>query len=282
MGGRDGVHGAAPVAWFKRSFPVAGPMNVTAVTKDKATGKAIVVGVTSTDDKRQAPNLGMLLGDEPTARFLIENKTTSLGFGSVQSVPAMSAEKALILVGLGDTSKLTQEKLGTCISNALKHAKGLGFDSVSTTLLEDCGMERDVAAQALVEGAICGDLSFDQWKSQPKKKQPKSEIKRVQIVCDGRALAGVKKAVKTATIMAEAVNDARLLANTPANVATPKWMAAEARKRGQKHGFKVSVKGRAALRKEGFNALCGVAQGSDNEEQLITCLLYTSPSPRDS
>jgi leucyl aminopeptidase len=53
-------------------------------------------------------------------------------------------------------------------------------------------------------------------------------------------------------------------------MATPAFLAQQAQSRGRKHGFSVSVKGRDELRRDGYGALCGVAQGSVNEEKLVT------------
>jgi leucyl aminopeptidase len=68
---------------------------------------------------------------------------------------------------------------------------------------------------------------------------------------------------------AEAVNQARLLANTPANIATPAYLAEEAKRHGKKHGFTVTVLTRKELRAKGYNAICAVGQGSANEERLV-------------
>ncbi len=246
-------------------------MKLTCVTPKQAKADAVVVGVISKDDKRTAPGLARMGIKNGAAEWLINNETTGLGLKAVKSVP--TDDFALVLVGLGDPEKLTQEKLGAAMNAALKHVKDLGFRTVSTSLHIDAtskALDEQTAIQALVTGAVVGDLSFDQWhKKQTGKaaKKPRPGIDSVQFV-DAKP-ASIRKVANAAAVIAEAVNDARLLANTPANVATPKWMAAEAKKRGTKHGFKVTVKGRAQLRKEKYGALCGVAQGSVNEEQLV-------------
>ncbi len=245
-------------------------MKVTCQTVKQASADAYIVGVLTKDDKRSAPGLKAIgEGAHPHAKFLLENEATGLGFSQVVSVPGKALEAAIVLVGLGD-GKLTQEKVGTCISAALKHVKGLGFHRAATTLVSDVEMSESDAVQGTVHGAIMGDLTFNQWKGD--KKSPKAKIDSLALLHDRPA--SIRGIAKQAAVVAEAVNDARLLANTPANIATPKWMATQARARGRKHGFSVSVKGRTQLRKEGFNALCGVAQGSANEEQLIT-MTYT-------
>jgi leucyl aminopeptidase len=252
-------------------------MKVTVASADKANGHAFVFGVVSNKDKRTAPGMKLLLGKEPKAKRLIDNATASLGAGVVQSLPADSKDVACILVGLGDVNDLTKEKLGTYLRNAVSHVKGLGMESISTTLAIDSKMDIDDAVQGLTHGAIIGDLSFDQWHSKPSAKdakKPKPAVTSVQLIVGDKEAAAARKFAKHESIVSEAVNDARLIANTPANIATPKWMAAEARKRGKKYGFSVSVLGRKQLREQKYGALTGVAQGSDNEEQLIT-MTYT-------
>lgn len=240
-------------------------MKVSVVTATQAKADAYIVGVSSKDKKRTANGLKTFGINSDHANWLVDNEDSALGFKQVLSVPCDVG--ALVLVGLGDVEKLNQEKLGTAMNNAIKHVQSLGLTSAVTTLALDSKMAPSDAAQALTQGAIIGELKFDQYKG--KDDAPKSKNFSLQIVADGKGIAATRKAAKTAAILAEATNDARLLGNTPANICTPKWLAAEARKRGKKNGFKVTIKGRAALVKEGYGGLAGVGQGSDNEEQLI-------------
>jgi leucyl aminopeptidase len=141
-----------------------------------------------------------------------------------------------------------------------------------------------VEAHHLTQGAVIGSLDFDQWKSKPSEYKPadtrKSELKsepprpavklaRLEILAPSKSRAACVKAVERAHALALAVNDARLMANTPANVANPAWLAEQARSRAAAGGYKLTVLGRDELRKDGYGALCGVAQGSVNEEKLI-------------
>jgi leucyl aminopeptidase len=240
-------------------------MKVSVVTAAQAKADAYIVGVASKDKKRTTAGLKAFGITSDQAKWLMDSEDTALGFKQVLSVPCDKG--ALVMVGLGDVDNLNQEKLGTAINNAIKHVLSLGITNAATTLLLDSKMAASEAAQALAQGAIIGELKFDQYKG--KEDAPKSKNFSLQVVADSKGLAATRKVSKNAAILAEATNDARLLGNTPANICTPKWLAAEARKRGKKNGFKVSVKGRSALVKEGYGGLAGVGQGSDNEEQLI-------------
>lgn len=245
-------------------------MQVQAVTATQAKATAFILGV---DKDRKAPGLKTLgLNDSADAAVhsFLANKDAALPFKAVRSLP--SSKGWIIFVGMGDPKSLTQEKLGTLANLGIRAAAALGCKDSATTLALDCA-KVDGAAQAVTHGAIIGSLDFDQWKSKKDDKDTPKPVKPANleiIVATGAAGNAAKKAIERAAIVAEAVNDSRILSNTPANIANPKWLAAQAQARGKKHGFTVSIKGRAQLRKEGFNALCGVAQGSENEEQLIT------------
>ncbi len=246
-------------------------MQFTAVTPKQAKAEFAIVGVTTNKDgDRAAPGLSAFgLADHEHAKWLIENKDTALG-GLGQCITLPVGTMGLCLVGLGNPEKLTMEKLGTAANKALNAVKAIGIGEAMTTLVADSGMDEKAAARAIVEGCIIGQQKFDQWHGTngDDDDEPKGvEITKVQLVHDKPV--AIRPTVKNAAVMGAATNDARLLANTPANVCTPQWLANEARKRGRKHGFKVSVKGRASLLKQGYGGLCGVGQGSSNEEQLI-------------
>ena len=248
-------------------------MEVVAVAAAQVKAKAFIVGV---DKDRKAPGLKLLgLDGEKAVADLLANKDIALPFKAVRTLP--TGKGWLILVGTGDGKALTQEKLGTLANLGARAAGGLGVKVAATTLAVDA--KHAHAAQAVTHGAIAGSLDFDQWKSKKEEKEaeakgekkPNGRLGTLQVlVASGAAGAKAKKQVERAAIVAEALNDSRLLSNTPANICNPKWLAEQAKARGRRHGFAVSVKGRDQLRKEGYNALCGVAQGSVNEEQLIT------------
>ncbi len=244
---------------------------VAAPAKLQAT--VFVVGV---DADRKAPGLKLLGIDDAAVNAILANKGIAVAPKTVRSVPV--GERWVILVGLGDRKKLTQEKVGTAANLGARAAAGLGAKTAVTTLVTDT-WGNAAAAQAVTHGAILGGLDFDQYKTKKDDKpaedgkppQPPAKLETLQVILPtGAAAASARKAMQRAAITALAVNDSRLLSNTPANICTPTWLAAEAKARGAKNSFSVSVKGRDQLRKEGYGALCGVAQGSVNEEQLIT------------
>ncbi|MEA3144569.1 MAG: leucyl aminopeptidase [Thermoplasmata archaeon] len=241
-------------------------VEVVAVGPKQVAAQAYIVGV---DAARKAPGLKALgLEKEAAVAQLLANKDIALGFKTVRSLP--TPRGWVLLVGSGDKARLSQEKIGALANLGARAAAGLGCTTAATSLVTDTWANA-AAAQAVTHGVLIGALDFDQWKSKPaERKDAPAPTKLATFQVLVPPAPAVRKAVARAILAAEAVNDSRLLSNTPANVATPKFLAAEATRRGRKNGYAVTVKGRAELRKEGFGALCGVAQGSANEEQLIT------------
>lgn len=264
-------------------MPSVVPISAAQAASGKTKAQAFIVGV---DKDRKAPGLkvlGLLEGADVTVHSVLANKDVAFPFKTTRAFP--TSKGWLILVGTGDAKLLTQEKIATLANLGARAAASLGCATAATTLVLDT-WKNAAAAQAVTHGCLIGALDFDQWKSKKeeykpadtkardiKAEPPKPPVKldTLQVILPpGASGNAAKRAIERASTISEAVNDSRLLSNTPANVCHPVWLAEQAKARGKKHGFSVAVKGRAELRKEGYNALCGVGQGSVNEEQLIT------------
>jgi leucyl aminopeptidase len=69
--------------------------------------------------------------------------------------------------------------------------------------------------------------------------------------------------------IAQAATIQRDLANLPANVCTPAYLAEQARALGKRHGFTVRVLEEAAIRREKMGCLLAVAQGSAQRPRFL-------------
>ncbi len=81
--------------------------------------------------------------------------------------------------------------------------------------------------------------------------------------------AGFTKGMKRGLGIAEGVNTARTLSQTPPNVATPTWMASQAKAMGRKTGLKVTVIQGKRLEDERLEGLINVGKASENKPCLI-------------
>ncbi len=167
-----------------------------------------------------------------------------------------------LVVGLGDRDDLDAERLRVAAALAAKEAKRLEAASLAWAL-PDSGDDATAAA-ALATGAILAAYRFDRFKSESDDEAPR--LGSLTIL----GSAELADAVETARIVAEAQNRARDLQNTPANIATPSFLAARAEEIAA--GFdslSVDVLGRSELEEKGMGGILAVSQGGPEEPKMI-------------
>ncbi|HWO82648.1 MAG TPA: leucyl aminopeptidase [Solirubrobacterales bacterium] len=166
-----------------------------------------------------------------------------------------------LVVGLGDREELDAEKLRVAAALAAKEAKRLGAASLAWALPES--RDDAAAAAALVTGTVLAAYRFDRFKSETDEEAPLESLTLL-------SPAGLADAVETARIVAEAQNRARDLQNTPANVATPSFLAARAEEiAAGSASLSVDVLGRRELEEKGMGGILAVSQGGPEEPKMI-------------
>jgi leucyl aminopeptidase len=169
---------------------------------------------------------------------------------------------AALVVGLGDRDELDAEKLRVAAALAAKEAKRLDAASLAWALPESG--DDAAAAAALVTGTILAAYRFQRFKSETGDEAPRLE----SLTLVGPA--EVADGAETARIVAEAQNRARDLQNTPANVATPSFLAARAEEIAAGYdSLSVEILGRPDLERKGMGGLLAVSQGSAEEPKMI-------------
>lgn len=115
----------------------------------------------------------------------------------------------------------------------------------------------------LVEGTALAAYRFDRYRNHP---DEDGTLEALVI----SAHHDVSEPVAIGTVVAEAQNRARDLQNLPGNEATPSFLAARAREiAAEADGIAVEVLGEQEIRERGMGAFAAVAQGSEQEAQLI-------------
>jgi len=171
-----------------------------------------------------------------------------------------------IVVGLGPREGWDAEAARVAAAVAVARARELGARSLAWVAPEGSGAE-EIAG--LVEGTILGAYRFRRYKRGDE--DDGRDVER--LVVDGPA-----DAVERARVVAEAVNAARDLQNTPSNDMTPSRLADRARELASSvGGLAVEVEGREGIESRGMGAFAAVARGSDEEPALIA-LRYDGPS----
>ncbi|HEU4975610.1 MAG TPA: leucyl aminopeptidase [Baekduia sp.] len=191
--------------------------------------------------------------------------------GEAQATPkrvavAHAAGKRWILVGLGARERLDAEALRVAAAVALGRARELGARVLCWELPHRLAPEAH-PARAVVEGTLLAAYRFTAFKTGGDGDGEDEDGVRELIVSDHEDRSG---AVERAHVVAEAVNAARDLQNTPANHLTPRALAARAREIADDHEtLTCEVRGRDGLAELGMGAFAAVAAGSDEEPQLI-------------
>jgi leucyl aminopeptidase len=213
-----------------------------------------------------------LLADEPVVHDLPGGELQALvEAGEAKATPKHLAVihgdgRRWILVGLGTRAKLDDEVLRVAAATALGRARELGARVLCWELPHKLDASVD-AARAVVEGTLLAAYRFDTFKGQrdDDDDRPSGIDELVLADHDDRAAAAAR-----ATTVSEAVNAARDLQNTPANHLTPSVLADRARAVAEAHAsLSCEVHGRDWLLEQGMGAFAAVAQGSDEEPQLI-------------
>ena len=178
-------------------------------------------------------------------------------------------EPQALLVGLGKPEQLSLETIRKCSSIAARafRSKQKKY-SVCLPVIKDKDARKfpkAAVAQAIVEGTLLGLYKFEEYKRPDKEDGEGLSVESVSLVSTGISL-GIRngRAFSLAAIMA------RELTNTPANIATPAYIAKHAAELAKKGGpLSVKIYGPSEIRKMGMNALAGVAQGSSQEPRFV-------------
>ena len=173
------------------------------------------------------------------------------------------AASRLLLVGLGERSSFTLDKLRRTAATAAKRARDLELDDASFALhVSEGSAVTRAAAEAAAEGASLGLYRFDRHKTGEETR----ELESFDLVSDdGEAVRGAETGVKTAA----AALLARDLANEPSNEATPEYLEGKAREIADRYGMEISVLDRRGIEEEGLNGLATVGRSARNEPRFI-------------
>ncbi len=165
----------------------------------------------------------------------------------------------VVVVGLGkrgERTRLTLEEAGATAAGLLarEETAAVAADALAPEL-----------AAASAHGATLRSYRFDRYRTKEKPDE-KPRLKKLTVLTAEPAKA--RSAHEPMQALAEGVFLTRDLVSEPANVLNPAEMA-ERCKSLDRLGIEIEVMGPKELRKLGFGAMLGVAQGSINEPRMV-------------
>jgi leucyl aminopeptidase len=176
-----------------------------------------------------------------------------------------AAGKRWILVGLGARATLDGEVLRQAAGAAHGRARDLGARSLCWELPQEA--REHEPARAVVEGTLMAAYRFTAFKTSSSDGDEAAGITELIVSDDVDQGAAVARAV----VVAQAVNAARDLQNTPANHMTPTILGRRAQNvAAAQPTLTCEVLGRQPIIERGMGAFAAVAAGSDEEPALIT------------
>ncbi len=185
------------------------------------------------------------------------------------------AAERVLLVGIGKRAEYSMQGLRKAVGTAVRQAERMRVEDLTIALGH---MERKsehmgphFAARGAVEGAVLAAWDYRELRTDPSEDdEPVIRLSSVTILAaDEDEAEEMRSGADVGRIVAEGENLARELATKPGNVATPSHLAEVARGIAEEGGMEVTVFDRAAMEKEGFGGILGVAAGSREEPRLI-------------
>ena len=170
-------------------------------------------------------------------------------------------------LGWGESTQISKKKLPLLFRRAIQEAKKRKFKRIALSLAAFSaeGVSPEALAELFAVESEISNYRFTRYKTPPK--EGWNFVEEVIVVGeDGNRL---KKYFERGQVIAEAVNCARDLANTPGGDMTPSVLATEAKKLAAGTSARVTVLGVSQMKKLGMGGVLGVGKGSDEEPKFI-------------
>ena len=183
---------------------------------------------------------------------------------------AHADDRRFVVVGLGAREQFDGERARIAAAAVHARARELG---AATLCWEVPHHVDDAVVAGLVEGTVLAAYRFDRYRNHP---EEDGTLEALLI----SAHHDVGEPVAIGTVVAEAQNRARDLQNLPGNEATPAFLARRAHElMTEADGITVEVLGEQEIGERGMGAFAAVAQGTEQEAQLIVLRYVPPPGP---
>jgi leucyl aminopeptidase len=176
----------------------------------------------------------------------------------------------ILLAGCGKANAVSAPAFRKIMVSSIKAVAGAKVQHAVCYLtdVEVSGKSLAWKVKQIAEAAWEGLYRFDMFKSE---REAAHTIKELVVnVADAKAAKGCEEALKQGQAIANGVILTKNLANTPSNICTPSFLAAQAKDLGKTHpALKVKVLEEAEMKKLGMGALLAVSQGSAEDAKFI-------------
>jgi leucyl aminopeptidase len=236
---------------------------------------ALIVGVFGPTGKSKT------LAAPPASLALIESLNLSAAgkldlpsaLGQTHTVypAAGSAIKAarVVCVGLGDAGSLNAKQYAKALRAALADCANEHVKTVVHGFLDTTVLDADMVAKARHALSLAHEVCYRYDTTLSKKAKPRAFATLTLPVANATELKAASLGAKQGTAIGQGANVTRELANLPANICTPKYLAKQAQGIAKQFGMGCDVLERKQLQALKMGSFLSVAAGSDEPPRLI-------------
>jgi len=198
----------------------------------------------------------------------------------LHNVPGTLADR-ILLVGLGKEKEFREKEFRSAVATAVKTLNETGGFDGTLYLTELTVKKRDIAwrVRQATMVALEALYRFDRLKS--KKDDVRRPLRKLTFCVERRnELAPAEDALAQGQAIAAGTVLMKDLANLPANICTPTYLADQARDLATTYGMAVEVLEREEMEKLGMHTLLSVARGSHEPPKFIV-LRHSGGKPEE-
>ena len=195
-------------------------------------------------------------------KLAISNKLVTGASGSMNTFSSKMYEKNYFLIGLGQKSKLSIQTYEKNLNSALKKINSYDINSISIDL-------NNIAIKGY-DHIKAGIIEIE--KTQYSYKQKKSSILKECLLNVSSKISNkqLSATIDISVAIANGLNKARILGDTPPNICNPTFLAKEAKKLEKlNRNLKVEILDEKQMRTLKMGSLLSVSQGSVQPAKLV-------------
>lgn len=186
------------------------------------------------------------------------------GEGELRSTTAPGG-RAICVLGLGDRAAFGWRQLRRAVERSVAVATAAGARRLAIALPSHSVVDGEAGGGRLSRELALATYRFDRFVA--RKQRP--ALREVVLWPAPAGRSGFAAGASRGRAIAAGVAFARDLANTPPNVATPAWMASQARAAARRWRAKIRILGPAELRRRKMGGLLAVGGGSSHTPRMV-------------
>lgn len=239
---------------FDISLPARGTTVRSTLGTSAPSGAALLIPVANGEDGIEVPVTAL------APKGLLEALVAVGAKGTEGEVTRLLIDDQLVTAfGLGDASEIDDEAV----------RRGVGAAARALNDVERAAISAEFGVAPVVEGLLLGSYTYTGLKCQAEVRDDENSDAETPQTTEVTVVGADEAEYNAAVIVAESVNLARDLVNTPANYLYPESYAGVMGEVASTAGLDIEVLDDTALEEQGFGGILSVGRGSSRPPRLV-------------